>query len=159
MVLAKSSRDIDQVHAISNYEFTLTPRALLAPDGSTLPCTDKSKLIHALEKLTQELPISDPKTLPDATGMQDETVSSQVEDSCYCRKIAVVDGMVVVQKLIKPTTVHTVKDLSECFNYKLMSLTREYDEVILVFDTYKFNSLKNATREKRRHGKDPIQKR
>ena len=38
-----------------------------------------------------------------------------------------------------------------------MSLTREYDEVILVFDTYKSNSLKNATREKRRHGKDPIQ--
>ena len=64
--------------------------------------------------------------------------------------------MVVVQKLIKPTTVNTVKDLSECFNYRLMSLTREYDEVILVFDTYKSNSLKNATREKRRHGKDPI---
>ena len=63
----------------------------------------------------------------------------------------------VVQKLIKPTTVNTVKDLSECFNYKLMSLKREYDEVILVFDTYKSNSLKNATREKRRHGKDPIQ--
>ncbi len=63
----------------------------------------------------------------------------------------------VVKKLIKPTTVNTVKDLSECFNYKLMSLKREYDEVILVFDTYKSNSLKNATREKRRHGKDPIQ--
>ena len=31
-----------------------------------------------------------------------------------------------------------------------------YDEVIVVFDTYKGNSLKNATREKRRHGKGPI---
>jgi len=31
MVLAKSSRDIDQVQAISNYEFTLTPTALFAP--------------------------------------------------------------------------------------------------------------------------------
>ena len=63
----------------------------------------------------------------------------------------------VVQKLIKPTTVNTVKDLSECFNYRLMSLTREYDEVIHAFDTYRSNSLKNTTREKRRHGKDPIQ--
>ena len=70
MVLAKSSRDTDQVHTISNYEFTLTPRALFAPDGSTLPYTDKSKLIHAFEKLTQQLPISDPKTLPDPTVMQ-----------------------------------------------------------------------------------------
>ncbi|XP_014676761.1 PREDICTED: uncharacterized protein LOC106816650 [Priapulus caudatus] len=47
MVLARSSRDIDQKHAIGNYEFTLTTRALFAPDGSILPCTDKSNLIHA----------------------------------------------------------------------------------------------------------------
>ena len=35
--------------------------------------------------------------------------------------------------------------------------TRDYDEVILVFDTYKADSLKHITREKRRQGKDPIQ--
>ena len=49
MVLATSSRAIDQKNAIGNYEFTLTPRALFAPDGSILPCSDKSKLIHSLE--------------------------------------------------------------------------------------------------------------
>ena len=32
----------------------------------------------------------------------------------------------------------------------------DYDEVILLFDTYKADSLKSATREKRRQGKDPI---
>ena len=77
--------------------------------------------------------MSDSQTLPDPTVMQDENVSSQVEGPCSCQKIAVVDEMVVVQKLIKPTTVNTVKYLSECFNNRLMSLTREYDEVILVF--------------------------
>ena len=46
MMLARSSRDIDQKDAIGNYEFTLTPRALFAPDGSIIPCTDKPKLIH-----------------------------------------------------------------------------------------------------------------
>ena len=51
MVLAKSNRDIDQKSAIGNFEFTLTPRALFAPDGSILPCAEKSKLIHCLEKL------------------------------------------------------------------------------------------------------------
>jgi len=33
------------------YEFTLTPRSLFAPDGSVLPCSDKTKLIHALENM------------------------------------------------------------------------------------------------------------
>ena len=38
-----------------------------------------------------------------------------------------------------------------------MSVTREYDEIILVFDTYKADSLKSTTREKRRQGKEPVQ--
>ena len=41
MVLARSNRDINQKDAIGNYEFTLTPRALFAPDGTVLPCQDK----------------------------------------------------------------------------------------------------------------------
>ena len=52
MVLARSNRDIDQKQAVGTYEFTLTPRALFSPNGSVLPCNDKSKLIHVLEKLT-----------------------------------------------------------------------------------------------------------
>lgn len=178
MVLARSSRDIDLKHAIGNYEFTLTPRALFAPSGSMLPCTDKSKLIHVLEKLPQEEPSTADPTVSqdedsgnidptDPTVSQDEDAgnidptidlaSTLVEDPRPSRKIAVVDGMVVVQKLTKPSTVYTVKDLSESFNDRLMRLTRDYDEIILVFDTYKPNSLKSTTREKRRQGKDPIQ--
>ena len=52
MVLASSNRDIDQKQAVGTYEFTLTPRAHFSPYGSVLPCNDKSKLIHVLEKLT-----------------------------------------------------------------------------------------------------------
>ncbi|KAL8597167.1 hypothetical protein ACOMHN_050503 [Nucella lapillus] len=54
MVLARSNRDINQKDAIGNYEFTLTPRALFAPDGIVLPCQDKSKLIHLLIKLAKD---------------------------------------------------------------------------------------------------------
>ena len=54
MILARSNRDVDQKEAIGNYEFTLTPRTHYAPDGSVLPCTDKSKLIHLLEQLASE---------------------------------------------------------------------------------------------------------
>ena len=46
MVLARSSRAIDQKQCTSNYEFTLTPRAFLAPSGSLLLCNDKSKLVQ-----------------------------------------------------------------------------------------------------------------
>ena len=50
MILARSSRDINQKEAIGNHEFTLTPRAFFAAGGTILPCLDKSKLIHLLAK-------------------------------------------------------------------------------------------------------------
>ena len=69
-----------------------------------------------------------------------------------------VDGIVLVQKMTtQPVTVVTVKDLSVCFNERLMNLTRNFDELILVFDSYKVDSLKSTTRQKRRKGKDPVQ--
>ncbi|KAL7382044.1 hypothetical protein ABVT39_015833 [Epinephelus coioides] len=73
-------------------------------------------------------------------------------------QIAVVDGMVLVQQLaMKQGTISTVKDLGQHFNDRLLMLTADFDEVILVFDTYKADSLKQKTREKRQQGKDPIQ--
>ena len=148
-VLARSSRDINQKEAIGYYEFTVTPRAIFAPDGTILPCLDKSKLIHLLDKFaTAETPQEDQQpengmdTTPDAPSP----------------KIALVDAMVLLQKMAKkPATIVTVKHLSECFNDRLMSLTRDYDEIILVFDTYRDDSLKSATRDKRRQGRAPIQ--
>ena len=56
----------------------------------------------------------------------------------------------------KSGTISIVKDLSQHFIDKLLTLTEDFDEVILVFDTYKANLLKQKTR-KRRQGKDPIQ--
>ena len=57
--------------------------------------------------------------------------------------------MVVVQKMTKkPATVVTNKDFCERFYDRLVSLTRDYNEVILEFDNYKTNSLKHITRKK-----------
>ncbi|KAK1879681.1 Acetyl-coenzyme A carboxylase carboxyl transferase subunit beta, partial [Dissostichus eleginoides] len=87
MVLARSNRDINQKEAIGNYEFTLTPRALFASNGTILPCHDKSKLINLLEKLTREdvphedhqLPQAGSTTHQDAmdTGFTDTTSTDQ----------------------------------------------------------------------------------
>jgi len=73
-----------------------------------------------------------------------------------------VDGMVLVQQMTKKSgTISIVKDLSQHFTDRLLTLTEDFEEVILVFDTYntayKAKSLKQKTREKRRQGKDPIQ--
>jgi len=48
----------------------------------------------------------------------------------------------------KPATIVTVNDLSESFNERLM---------FLVLDTYRDDSLKSATRDKRTQGRAPIQ--
>ncbi len=129
MVLARSNRDINHKEAIGNYEFTLTPRALFAPDRTILPCHDKSKLIHLLEKLTKEdMPHEDHQPPQVGSSTHQDTVDTGTQDLTSTdqrsRKIALVDGMVLVQKLSKNPTVLTVKDLSGCFNDRLMQLTR-----------------------------------
>ena len=59
MLLASSNRDIDQKQDLGTYEFTLTPPPptpqapvhYFTPDEEVLPCSGKSKLIHALEAM------------------------------------------------------------------------------------------------------------
>lgn len=147
MVLAKSNRDVNQKEAIGNSEFTLTPRALFAPDGTILPCHDKTKLIHLLNKLTKEVVSEGDLQLPQARSILQQDADSTSSDA-PSRNIALVDGMVLVQKLSKkPVTMVTAKEC-ECFNEKPMSLTRDCEEIIMVFDTYRPKFLKNATRDK-----------
>ena len=104
MVLSRSRCDINQKEAIGNYEFTLTPRALFGPDGTVLPCLDKSKLIHLLEKLTIEY-------MPQEDKVQNAEISVHQDaiDTCFTdytpvqpsRKTALIDGTFLVQKLSK----------------------------------------------------------
>src|SRR6267154_1673699 len=149
MFSARSNGDINQKEAIGNYEFTLTPRALFASDDTILPCQDKSKLISLLNKLaTEETVLKDPQPEDGMDTRSDAPI----------RKIALVDGMILLQKMAKkPAMILIVKDLSDCFNNRLISLTGNYDEIILVFDTYREDSLKGATRDKRRKGKASFQ--
>ena len=50
--------------------------------------------------------------------------------------IAVVDGMALLHQM-QSTALGTVVDHSHCFNDLLVSMSWEYDAIILVFDTYK----------------------
>ena len=57
---------------------------------------------------------------------------------------------------MKPGTINTDKDLIQHFNDMLLVLTAYFDKVILVFDSYKADRLKQKTKAKQQ-GKDPIQ--
>ena len=152
MVLTRSKRIVDQKHAIGNYEFTQPPRVLFAPNGDILPCTDKFKVIHFLEKLIKGGYQN--KEERSAEGQIDFRTMSSSSHSRLARKVALVDGMVLVHKLTRTiATVSTIKNFSELFYKRLSALTEGYDEMILVFDTYKADSLKRMTRERMRYEK------
>lgn len=51
LVFAMLNRYINQKEAMGNYEFISDTKS--HPDGTILPCTDKSKFIHFLEKLAR----------------------------------------------------------------------------------------------------------
>ena len=64
----------------------------------------------------------------------------------------------VVQKLSeKVLYVESVKEISACFNICILNITKDFDEVKIVFDTYRIDSFKNRRRQKRRKGNDPVQ--
>ena len=145
MVIASSNRVIDQKDAIGTYEFTVIIRSLFAPDGTVLVCSDKLKIINSLK---------------DLVAGQEEANPLPAMNRGQSRKIYVVEwlnGMVIVQKQnIKAASVNTVKDLSVCFNAKLMAFARDFDEVIVFFDTHKADSLKRKTRQRRQTEKASV---
>ena len=145
MVIASSNRVIDQKDVIGTYEFTVIIRSLFAPDGTVLVCSDKLKIINSLK---------------DLVAGQEEANPLPAMNRGQSRKIYVVEwlnGMVIVQKQnIKAASVNTVKDLSVCFNAKLMAFARDFDEVIVFFDTHKADSLKRKTRQRRQTEKASV---
>jgi hypothetical protein len=77
-----------------------------------MQCSDKSKVIHALEKM-----ITANTDHANQQEQSDESILSTTSDLNHCQKIVVVDGMVLVQKLsTKAASGVTVMDFSVCFN-------------------------------------------
>ena len=68
-------------------------------------------------------------------------------------RVAVVDAMVVVQKVIahekKTEKIQTFLDFANAFLGRIDTMAKGFHEVRVVFDFYEQLSLKNATRKKR----------
>ena len=131
---AVSKPDFDMADCIGNYEFSCVSRALFATDGSLLPCTGKSQLMHILE------------TYPDQSQNNEQGLRSN-------SATAVIDGMVLVQEIAATATVKTCQEIADLFTAAIAKRTESYNTFHVVFDNYTVsNSLKQTTRDKRSAG-------
>jgi hypothetical protein len=100
LMIAKSNRQIDLEDVVSNHEFTAINPTLMNSDGSLIPCTGKSELIHILEGL-----VAHDEHEPD----------SGVASADYIDTYLVIDGMSVVHELLSAMPSKTCKELGDAF--------------------------------------------
>ena len=132
-----SQSNSDLKTTIGTYKFSVVPRSLMNIDGSLLSASsDKSKLLTHIIKYQ-------------VSNVQSFKVSAD--------SIALIDAMLIVQCIdIKAWKVKTCEDIGNLFFNKITPLTKGFQKIHYVFDTYKEHSLKFATRERRRRGENAI---
>jgi hypothetical protein len=104
--------------------------------------------MEALPQRQTTAPDNNDREQATATDNDREVIDTQthVEQS----RVAVVDGMLELQALDKPTWIRNCSHLATHFYSRIDRKCQEYDEVHLVFDRYDVSrSLKSATRDTR----------
>ena len=146
MMVCRSRPGINVQETIGMYEFALVPRSVFAADGSMLRCSAKSALMAILEKL--------PSRSADQRSISDGTTTNAAQSHL---KVIIIDGMAELQCLDKPEWVKNCEQLAIHFVDTIEQKYGRKDEIRLIFDRYDLPmSLKEATREKRQGGQDPI---
>ena len=143
LVASRSRPDIDLCECLGTYEFTVTPPSLFCPDGTMHPKNDKSVIAEQLFQLqADETPV-----------MEEDVVETN-----DIRKVIIIDGMAVVNRVnIKKSNIKSCADFSKCFLYIIDKEVADFDEVRVIFDHYKHDSLKNKTRSGRTKGRSSVQ--
>ena len=106
-------------------------------DGSMNLASDKSSLIHEIEKITKGDSSCDEDSVHDA------------EQDYALDRVIMFDGMGVVNKLKKSDAIRTCKDLADVFVQRILGESNNYQVVAMIFDRYMVSSLKSKTRNKR----------
>jgi hypothetical protein len=162
-VVCKNARSRPEIHledAIGNYECSIVTRALFAQDGVMLHSSRKNDLLQILEALPQrqttapendrEQAIAPDNDMGQATTPDDEREMIDTQTHVKQSRVAVVDGILELQALDKPTWIRNCSDMAMHFYSRINRKCQEYEEVHLVFDRYDVSrSLKSATRDTR----------
>lgn len=101
LVISQKCPELDLPGMLGRYEFSNAPRSLFSFDRKLHPCTDKSKLVHLIEKAA-------------TTGDSDQAFEmGHTEGSSH--KIVIFDGMALVNKLNISKDIKTCKGLKQAF--------------------------------------------
>ena len=138
IIASRKWEDIDLPYCFGTYKFSVIPRSLFRPDGTMLLDTDKSAVMHEIEKTIE----SDRGNNVDLNILETNSVPN----------IAIFDGMTLVNRIKKDVRVTTCKDLAKTLTRVAHHESDEYDEVRLIFDHYQENLIKDQTRNKHTQG-------
>ena len=130
-IASRQRPEINLAFYIGNFEFSAVPRSLFARDGSMHLSSDKSVVIHEIEKMAENKELE-----KEASGKNNEGV-------------IIFDGVAIVQKIKKTGNLKTCSDFAKVFIDILINESRGYKQIRLIFDCYMKHSLKEQTREKR----------
>ena len=161
IVATRSRPDLDLKECIGKYEFGLIPRSLFASDGSLPLAYDKAKVLNHLEALIKDgeqvlqggengAPVEG-RSL--AAELQNTEIEGRIEGDQESYKVLLIDVMALVNSINKTDRIIYCSDFANAFIEKLVNISIGYNEVRLVFDHYKDNSLKEQMRKKRTKGK------
>ena len=139
VVAADSGRNVD-LKQLLQYELHDVPLSLATYDGCLRLPTNKAMLGTIL--------IGD-------NGVDILPVEERGMRTCY-----IIDAMGVVQALGKPSKAKTFGDLADSFvKLVLQNFSEHTTRIDVVFDSYKNNSIKSATRAKRKSKSTPLVRR
>lgn len=89
LLVAKSSRELDLQNIVGTHKFANHNASLMRSDGSLLPTTANSALIHELEGLVSEI-----ASCEESVGMQSSP------SPCVSPTSILIDSMAVVQEMV-----------------------------------------------------------
>ena len=132
--IAISSGKLDLEDIVGKHEFTSSNTILMKPDGSLLPNTNKSILIHELESIVAENAMSQ---IGKEWTIQHSSIS------------IIIDGMALIQEIVVyKGRIKNYKDLVDCFFRSVDCKSVVYIDAYVVFYNYSIdNLLKDRTRQ------------
>ena len=115
-IASRQRPEINLAFYIGNFEFSAVPRSLFARDGSMHLLSDKSVVIHEIEKMAEN------KELEKAAS------------STNNEGVIIFDGM-AIQKIKKTGNLKTCSDFAKVFIDILINESRGYKQIRLIFAT------------------------
>ena len=139
LTISQKHPEISLPKLIGENEFSNIPRSMFSIDGKILPCTNKSQILHTIEK-----------SVPEASVPKRSLIDNTDEKPL---NVVIIDAMVLLNKKQITPQMKTCSEIKTVFKNRLLQEASEFDDMRLVFDRYLNYSLKEQCREKRTSGR------